>query len=720
MEIYTGMHNSIYYIDKASSMTVKGREGDVCEINNHPHILAKIYDEDILHSLPMLEEKLKFMLKIKIAQDTEYFSIAWPLDLLYDSAKSFSGYVMKKFDSKYDLSDIELLCSTNTDTSMYGDLCLFSWKDSLRAACHLSWITAYLHSMGIVIGDFNSKNFLYNHQTGGFTLIDCGSYGIFDRTSLDILYESNYVMPQYTAPEQLGQFEIQDPRYSDYFYLAIHIFLLLMKNSNPFDSTDFTDTKSNGEPGEAIRRHIENGECLYVRQIQGKVLRKYSPRPRVLPDDILSAFDLTFNYTKESSFERCQYRTTALEWSYILQSYLDDPLKVISCPQNKMHYYSTHLSTCPWCNPDCVSDKPFEYWKTSSSFSKIKEIRITSVDTVSTGMPDNNPNQDMMDLTAICRVICKVKSSDHFTHSKKLSKSILDANSAFHSLSYRQRLMVPKSISIQLGDLENDSESSQVHTKNQQIYPYIFAIFLIIGILFILIVLRPKLDLINNIDDGNLDHKKPLQTENVGQETQRNADKLDDDINLIHYYHLDLDFSKETTYRGSFGPNFLDTIVITNSQDMPSLVIDEFFKRLENDPVMAAACFAYIDKTVHTRFTGEFYESISNNWVDEVNRISEEFIDDRSRWYAGLDSLKNFMNAPYACTEEIKNVSDDADITILSMSSGLSHPVLSLERFSLEGDMEYHLLSFDIDIKGDNFNVSFLIETGFTPVVEWL
>ena len=154
-------------------------------------------------------------------------------------------------------------------------------------------------------------------------------------------------MPKYSAPEKLLGLDISDPKSTDCFYLAIHVFHLLMQNSEPFGYKENSD----GNPISKLHEHISNGDCLYVKSIPGKVLRKHSIKPGVLPDDILKAFNRTFNYTRDNLPTRIKERTTASEWCKVLEPYLIDDSRIKKCAVKIEHVYSSHLKECPWCKP---------------------------------------------------------------------------------------------------------------------------------------------------------------------------------------------------------------------------------------------------------------------------------------------------------------------------------------------------------------------------------
>lgn len=349
MFVCKGIRGDIYNIGNAVSDDAIGAEGEICTVIGRSDIVAKIYHPQILESRASeLEHRLSILQGKDVLEEKGVFSIAWPRDVLYDSeTKRFVGYTMRKINAKYSLYN--LIRKDNCKSDIIKQ---YTWKHSMQAAYNLSWFVNYLHSQGIILGDFNEKNFLFDDATAGFGLIDCGAYGIFDG---QLNYPSLYTMPTYCAPERLEGIEVENPMYTDYFYLAIHIFNLLTNNANPFRAVPI----SNDDDGWYTA--IRNGECVFVKQIEGKRLPEGSVRPGVFPKDILEAFNRTFNYNRGTIKESVTRRTTAYEWCQILNKYLKDEECFKTCKVDRRHVYLAHLSECPWCNPSSVSDLPFEY-----------------------------------------------------------------------------------------------------------------------------------------------------------------------------------------------------------------------------------------------------------------------------------------------------------------------------------------------------------------------
>ena len=324
---YIGIRNREYSISE-TQMIGKGREGRVyrAQSDSGESVAVKLYSEDLLsdHDYSnQLEIKLKSLISKPVVETFGVFSIAWPRDLVYKEEggkRWFAGYVQRIVDGNCTLSNIIRNKFPNDHGDGSGGKKSLTWNQAIKAAYNLAYFVAYLHSMGIILGDFNENNFIFNDKTGGYGLIDCGNYGLVNETKTTVLFPSSFFMPNYRTPESILGYAPKEPFSSDYFFLAIHIFNILSVNANPFRSIS-KDVESNNDF--VIEDAIVNGECLYVRQIAGKQLPADAPNPDYFPSDILDGFKHTFQYSKSTIQESISRRTTAEQWCRILRPYVE-------------------------------------------------------------------------------------------------------------------------------------------------------------------------------------------------------------------------------------------------------------------------------------------------------------------------------------------------------------------------------------------------------------
>ena len=185
-------------------------------------------------------------------------------------------------------------------------------------------------------------------------------------------------------------------------------------------------------------------------------------------------------------------------------------------------------------------------------------------------------------------------------------------------------------------------------------------------------------------------------------------------VRPIHYYHLDIEQSDENNYNGSFGPNYWSDVSNLDSEAQLYEVSKEFFTRINADPVMAVACLAYVDKEMGTRYTGEFYSSISDNWVSELNSIADGFIEDNGLWNDEVQAFTKLLNSASVSIDEVSG----GNVKSFLMNEGENHPVLLSGSYSWPSESTCHYLTYGVSVKGTDIRFSFLIESGFVPVIE--
>lgn len=329
-----------------------GGEGTVYKIENAPGLAAKIF-HDSCKDQDKRRRKIETMIAYPIRPVVEgILRMAWPQDVLYDGS-DFVGYVMPYVKAPY-----EIFYVYREDAEREKILPGYTWKYSVQYAYNLSWVVWYIHMNQIVIGDMNMKNIRISDK-GEVVLIDCDSFDIRDpRTGEHFMCEVG--LPEMLAPELQTVGRLCDGDFSkesDDFSLAIHIFRLLMKNSDPFGAKLISKRKSSKSEADA-NAAIINGECVYVRDVPGKAAPDWVPPFEMLPEEIRSAFGKTFNYNAVTAMKQRKNRTTAEEWTRILLKYAQkSPNANLSvCRKNKRHIYPSHNTFCPWCGASTFHD----------------------------------------------------------------------------------------------------------------------------------------------------------------------------------------------------------------------------------------------------------------------------------------------------------------------------------------------------------------------------
>jgi DNA-binding helix-hairpin-helix protein with protein kinase domain len=306
-----------------------GGEGRIYQIVEEPELVAKIY------TTATHEQKAK--LAAMLAQPPyrhmrSHSPLAWPTDLLYNwEDDQCVGFLMPYIDHKNNFPLLKLYNPKDRLQTLYD----FSWKYLLHAAMNLASTVSILHDNGYIIGDVNESNILIS-RSALVTLVDCDSIqvprenGSFFRCAVG--------KPEYTSPELQGRdFHSLDRKaYHDNFGLAVLIFQMLMEGVHPFSGI----WQGTGNPP-TLEQNIQAGNSPYL---SGSILH---PPRRALPFQTLPE-------TIQTLMTRCfgeghrdpSKRPTAHEWYQEL--YLAKQ-QIRSCHSNGQHWYSKHLSSCPWC-----------------------------------------------------------------------------------------------------------------------------------------------------------------------------------------------------------------------------------------------------------------------------------------------------------------------------------------------------------------------------------
>ena len=345
MITYTGMRGTLYTI---SQRLGEGGEGTVYTIATYNHLVAKIYRANKFHNTnerSTMERKLRAM----IAMNVEYkidnvVRFAWPQDILYEN-NTMVGFIMPRIGTRYKIFDIYR--GGNPRKNIYPD---YTWKYSIQFAYHLAWLVYYLHSKGIIIGDFNQSNIAIDSNSNTVIIIDCDSFDIKDPVSGEH-FPCLVGLPEMLAPELQNVGDLSKGRFtkeSDYFSLAIHIFRLLMNNADPFGGVLVSGESQSNVPA---NQSICNGECAYVRHIPNKKIPNWSPKLAILPEEIRKLFSKTFNYTALTAKKNVQNRATAYEWCIALAPFgeKEPNPRLKTCSKNKLHVYAANNRECPWC-----------------------------------------------------------------------------------------------------------------------------------------------------------------------------------------------------------------------------------------------------------------------------------------------------------------------------------------------------------------------------------
>ena len=344
--MYYGI-TGIQYSLPAVPMKVGG-EGSVFAINGNPSLLAKIYHPNVLDQ--ELEEKLKTMYNNPPAQDV-LSQIAWPIDILYDDNRNFSGFLMRKLKVTHELKDIYEYPPT--------ELKSVTLQHKLIIAQNICLVISAVHKAGYVFGDFNPMNIGVNINNGTVAFFDADTYHFKDsRTGR--MYRCKAGCPGYVAPELIAAcrkysaFHPWDnesyahaplPTFTvetDNFALAVHIFKLLMNGYTPYNGIPEASSVSLASPGQGDVAVERNNYCFAPGK---KPLSAAMPELSSLPPDVQALLSRAF----EVGYGTPSARPSAEDWKLALYSFEQ---KLKQCPNNSNHLFYNKLSACPYCAAD--------------------------------------------------------------------------------------------------------------------------------------------------------------------------------------------------------------------------------------------------------------------------------------------------------------------------------------------------------------------------------
>jgi serine/threonine protein kinase len=313
-----------------------GGQARVFPVEAHPEWAAKVYHKpDFRHAAK---------LAVMVADPPEdpmaargHASIAWPLDLLVDSAGTVVGFLMPRVNGTRPI--IDYFSPKTRRKACPG----FNYFYLLRTARNLAAALHAIHSRGYVIGDVNETNILVS-LTALVTLVDTDSFQVYDHGSGEC-YRCPVGRLEYSAPEVLARVgqgfsyaSLDRATEQDLFGLAVLIFQLLMEGTHPFAGV----YKGRAEAPTYSERILAGHFAYY----QGREM-PYEPSPVAPPFALLHPYlQRTFIECFVEGQNHPAARHGALAWVRLLDQLARE---VIYCKANSQHVYWPHLKSCPWC-----------------------------------------------------------------------------------------------------------------------------------------------------------------------------------------------------------------------------------------------------------------------------------------------------------------------------------------------------------------------------------
>ena len=336
--------------DLEQSPFKQGGEGNIHAIKGNHSQIVKIYNDKA--DKRILEEKLTYMMNNQ-PDNGILTQIAWPLDIVYDQAGSFAGFVMNRLNITNTLNDVYVYPPNNN----------ISFKNKLVIAQNICRIISEIHNAGYVFGDFNPLNIGVNLNDGTVAFLDTDSYHIVLSKTSGEAYRCNVCAPGYAAPELLAkcyEYISRHPEHAgnayektpldtftvetDNFALGIHMFKLLNNGYSPYCGINSNPNKtaSVASPGVGDEAVWKDNYCFKSNKMP--ISEAVLP-VKAHPEYVAEMFTRTFVEGRKSP----QRRPSAEEWQKALEKYEKE---LVVCRKNKAHMYKKGLADCPWCDAD--------------------------------------------------------------------------------------------------------------------------------------------------------------------------------------------------------------------------------------------------------------------------------------------------------------------------------------------------------------------------------
>ena len=320
-----------------------GGEGAVYKVPNMPGKVVKIFKSSL--DMAYMERKVEAIINKHVPSKLNNILInTIPETLLYDEADSFVGYIMPGVTTRFKLYDVSR--ESDSRKKYFPEL---DYKGLIIIAYNLSEAIYFMHEHDVVIGDLNPNNVIVNPD-GTVCLIDIDSCDIVDRKTNEH-FPCSVGLPEMLAPELQTVGNLKEARFtkeSDVFSLAILIFRLLMRNADPFGGIFYDRTRSLSNV--LGNKQIVNGECPFVKNIDGMKIPDWAQSIDILPNYIQDLFVRVFDYNADNIMARKEQRPTAKEWMDALTKFYNEPLK--KCDRDSFHWFLKKFDECPFCSKD--------------------------------------------------------------------------------------------------------------------------------------------------------------------------------------------------------------------------------------------------------------------------------------------------------------------------------------------------------------------------------
>lgn len=341
MTTYQGMKDTYTIIEPCRA---SGGEGEIFDVRGKKHLVLKRLENR--HRTTSRQRKLEAMIRAGVPQAL-MDQLTWPVDIVYEGSQ-FVGYVMPALHKMEDLNVI------------YSDKYKLTLADRVTVAMNLCVPVDGLHQLKQYVGDGNPENICVDPKTLTVTLVDTDSYTVTDRTSGRI-YPCVVGLGPYLAPEvQMAMKQYHGlstvpadtfNEYTDRFWLAVHIFALLMNGAHPFAVRQGSQVSiphlASSQSSVNLPQPDENicrGFFPHTMKKAGLDIPVYCPQFSYLPASTQNLFIRAFVHGHQNP----SARPSAREWFSELGRLQKSLTSGTHC-RNHKHQYPSSAAFCPWC-----------------------------------------------------------------------------------------------------------------------------------------------------------------------------------------------------------------------------------------------------------------------------------------------------------------------------------------------------------------------------------
>lgn len=191
-------------------LIAEGGEAFIYEYPRDKTQVLKIYKPEIDNKTR--KDKYQKLLKLQEKIETAGLkNIIYPTKLLVSKHNKFVGYAMKRIDGCHDIKQLG-------NKKFYNKVNM-TWENIIKLVCHIKDTLKELHSIDVIISDFNDQNILFDPNTMKAYFIDVDSFSV-DGDMGEV------VMELFKDPKMSGQSFSKE---TDYWAYSIIIFRLLTR-----------------------------------------------------------------------------------------------------------------------------------------------------------------------------------------------------------------------------------------------------------------------------------------------------------------------------------------------------------------------------------------------------------------------------------------------------------------------------------------------------------